>query len=289
MDDKTTHPEIDERRRRILAALTEPIKSRIISGLILALPITITISIIYWLFSTLQAFVLDPIAHLVELGIGARSGSAAPGSMRGRIVERAGGTIEVLFDPRIDSPLPFWWERYIAPLIAIGLVLILLYFLGYFFGSRLARLLDWLLLRLPGVEYIYSATRNVIQSLDIQGHSKGHQRVVLVPFPHPGMKALALVTKTLHDSDTGKMILCVYVMTSVLPPAGFTLFVPEEDVTDLDWTTRETFEVILSGGMAAPGILRYAVGGPTRIIVPGQSPVDGMETVAPGQSTAPAS
>ena len=112
MDDKTTHPEIDERRRKILAALTEPIKSRIISGLILALPITITISIIYWLFSTLQAFVLDPIAHLVELGIGAQSGSAAPGSMRGRIESGQMVTLAPV-DPaavRVDDVVLVAWK-----------------------------------------------------------------------------------------------------------------------------------------------------------------------------------
>jgi uncharacterized membrane protein len=251
VDAKPTDPQsasaaLKPRELDFLRAPADAIKTRIISGLFLALPITITISIIYWLFTTLQAFLLDPIAHLVVLLIGNRAG--------------AGGA----------PPLPYWWERYISPLIAIGLVLVLLYFLGYFARSRVARLLDWLMLRVPGVTVIYSAVRNVILSMETQRQSRMPYRMVLVPFPHPGMKALAMVTKELRDADTQKTILCVYVMTAVVPPAGFTLFVPEEEVVDVDWTTNETFQVILSGGMTAPGLIRYHTGGPTKLIVPGR-------------------
>src|SRR5215210_7909216 len=107
-------PAIDE--IGALRALYGAIKSRIFSGLLLALPFAITIWIIYWLYATLQGIVLDPIAHLINTH--AIGGQAREG-------------------------LPFWWDRIVAPLIAISLVLVALYFLGYFVRTRVAHLFDW--------------------------------------------------------------------------------------------------------------------------------------------------
>jgi uncharacterized membrane protein len=237
-------------------ALGGAVKSRIFGGLLLALPITITISIIYWLYVTLQGFVLDPIALLVDW---------------------------VAFGRGSRDNLPPWWDRIVAPLIAIALVLVALYFLGYFVRSRVAILIDWVMLRVPGVSVIFKAVRDMVHSLDTQRQGAQFKRVVLVEFPHPGMRAAAFVTKTLRDADTGRTILCVCILTGVVPPAGFTLFVPEEQVVELDWTVNEVLQVILSGGLTAPGVIRFRSGGPTKLIVPGRDDATVAEPVeAPG-------
>src|SRR5438270_6797017 len=84
--------------------LLSAIRTRVFSGLLLALPIAITIWIIYWLYSTLQGFLLDPIAHLIN-------------------------SYTIAGEARQD--LPFWWDRVVAPLVSIALVLVFLYFLGH--------------------------------------------------------------------------------------------------------------------------------------------------------------
>jgi uncharacterized membrane protein len=239
-----------------LRALYGAVKSRIFSGLLLALPFVITIWIIYWLYSTLQGIVLDPIAHLIKTYV---------------IGDRV-------------KQLPFWWNRVVAPVVAIATVLAFLYFLGYLVRSRVARVIDWLMLRVPGVTIIYKAVRGMFQSLEGTGTGRGGQfkRVVLVSFPHPGMRALAFVTKSLRDADTGRTILCVCILTGVMPPSGFTLFVPEEDVIEVDWTVNEVLQVILSGGLTSPGIIRYQTGGPTKLIVPGRAEPEAAADAAPG-------
>ena len=226
-----------------IRALGNAIRSRIFSGLVLALPIAITFWIIYQLFATLQGFVLDPIALLFD---------------------------RFVFHSQSRDGLPFWWVRIVSPLIAISAVVIFLYFLGYFVRSRMALVVDWVMLRLPIVTILYKAVRNVFRSLEDQRQATRPQRVVLVPFPHPGMRALAYVTKTLRDADTQRTILGVCVLTGVVPPAGFTLFVPEDEVVDVDWTVNEMLQAILSGGITAPGVIRYHTGGPTKLIVPGR-------------------
>lgn len=209
------------------------IRARMISGLLLALPIVITIWIVYWLYSTLQGIILNPLAYLIRataVGQGAR------------------------------PELPSWWERLVAPLVAIGMVMIFLYFLGHLVHTRLARSVDWFMLRLPLVTYVYKAVRNVFYSLADQGQGQRFKRVVLIPFPHPGSRALAFVTHSLRDTETDRKILCVCVLTGVMPPAGFTLFIPEDDVIDLDWSVNQTLQTIVSGGITAPGAVRFTRG-----------------------------
>src|SRR5262249_51499307 len=132
--------------------------------------------------------------------------------------------------------------------------------LGYFVRTRIARLLDWSMSRVPGVTIVYQSIRDIFQALDHQRQDKRPQRVVLVPFPHPGARALALVTKTLRDAETQKTILCVYVVTALMPPAGFTLFIPEEEVTEVAVTPKEAFQIILSGGLTAPPAVPFSRG-----------------------------
>ena len=67
-----------------------------------------------------------------------------------------------------DVELPYWFETYAAPVIAILLVLLLLYFLGFFVHSRSRLVVDWVLLRVPVMSGVYDGMRNVFQSLERQ-------------------------------------------------------------------------------------------------------------------------
>ena len=81
----------------------------------------------------------------------------------------------------------------------------------------------------PGRRHHLPGGANVVESLGSQFQGgAGFKRVVLVEFPHPGMRSLGLVTNSLHDATTGRTILTVCVMTGIMPPTGFTLFVPED-------------------------------------------------------------
>ena len=86
------------------------------------------------------------------------------------------------------------------------------------------------------------------------------KRAVLVEFPHPGMRSLAFVTNSLQDVSTGQTILSVFVLTGVMPPAGFTLFVAENSVTNIAWTANETLQAILSGGITTPSSIHFFKG-----------------------------
>jgi uncharacterized membrane protein len=215
------------------------VRTQLISGLIVSLPIVITFWIIYWLFMTLEGFLLNPIADVINrIQAWMRDASAFQ-----------------------DIKLPDWWYDVASPVLAIVLLLAILYGMGLFFRSWVYRTIDWMLLHVPIVATIYRAVRNVVNSLSAQLRGGADfKRVVLVPFPHPGARCLGFVTNSLQDATTGRTILTVCVLTGMMPPAGFTLFVPEESVTNIAWTANETLQAILSGGITARATIHFFEG-----------------------------
>jgi uncharacterized membrane protein len=214
-------------------------RNRLISGLVFTLPIVITFWIIYWIFLTLERFLLNPLAGVIHWIHTEMRDSAA--------IKELGP--------------PDWWYNIVSPLLALVLMIATLYFLGLLFRSWVYRTLDWFLLHVPIVATIYRAVRNVVSSLGTQLRGGADvKRVVLVPFPHPGARTLGLVTNTLHDATTGQTILTVCVLTGVMPPAGFTLFVPEESVTNIAWSMNDTLQAIVSGGMSVPPTIHFFEG-----------------------------
>jgi len=206
------------------------VRNRLIEGLLVVTPILITLWIVYWMYSTLEKYVIDPLAVLVLWK--AQRLSSAP-------------------------ELPYWFETYAAPIIALCIAVVMLYYCGVFADSWIRRSVDQFLLRVPIVSSIYDGLRNMFQSFEKPGAQSTPQRVVLVSFPHPGMRLPAIVTSSCRDVATDRALLCVYVPTTPIPTSGFFLIVPEDDVTELNWDVQQTLQAIISGGLTAPRTVTY--------------------------------
>src|SRR5262249_47285473 len=147
------------------------------------------------------------------------------------------------------SELPYWFETYVAPVIAIFIAVAILYACGTFAHSQFRRAFDQVMLRVPVVSLVYDSVRNVLQCFEKPKGQPTPRRVVLVSFPHPGMRLPAIVTATSRDIATQRTLLCVYVPTTPIPTSGFFLIVPEDDVTELNWSVQQTLQAIISGGL----------------------------------------
>ncbi len=169
----------------------------------------------------------------------------------------------------------FSWLRGVAPglaaafsapwfqsTVAIATVLAALYLLGEIAtavaGRRLLATFDYLMARIPIVQSIYGAARQLVTSF--QDKPGGQQRVVLIEFPSPEMKTIGLVTRIFNDADTGEEIAAVYVPTTPNPTSGYMELVPTSRLVMLDWTINEAMTFIMSGGAAAPSKLNYSKG-----------------------------
>jgi uncharacterized membrane protein len=83
-------------------------------------------------------------------------------------------------------------------------------------------------------------------------------RIVLIDYPHPGMKTIGLVTRVFSDSKTGEELATVYVPTAFNPTAGFMQIVPMSSLLPTSMTMDQAMTMIVSGGAMGPEELSIA-------------------------------
>lgn len=121
-------------------------------------------------------------------------------------------------------------------------------------GSNMVKLWESLLGRIPFVRTIYSASKQLTETL-FSGSGKSFRKVVLVRYPHPQMWTLAFLTGDgLAEANrkTGRDLVNIFVPTTPNPTSGFFLMVAREDMIELDLPVDAGIKLILSAGAVAP-------------------------------------
>jgi uncharacterized membrane protein len=260
----------------VLKAIARSFRTRIFGGLLLVLPIVITIATVYWAGEKLYSWIIYPGTGLLVrlLGVGAdRRPAGEPANGPAPAADALAG---------LPQDLPLWYEVAASGIVVLILFL-LLYLAGMFVGSRLRDVITWIFHRLPLISSVYKAVSGVFEAIELQQKMQEQQvqRVVLIEFPHPGAKCPAFVTNSCRDEVTGRKILCIYVPTTPLPTSGYMLLIPEEDVVEIDWDLNQTLQAVISGGMSVPLTVHYQR--TDRPAIKGGSPA---ETPSPEQKPA---
>jgi len=154
------------------------------------------------------------------------------------------------------SPLIKKWVGHSIPGLGIVVMVVLLYIVGLLarnvFGVALIRLGEGILERLPIIKNVYQASKQIVQAFSMSG-KKSFQRVVVIEYPRPGLKALAFVTGTHIEKDSGKKYISVFVPTTPNPTSGVLEFVPEEQAVDIGISVEEAIKLVVSAGVLLPG------------------------------------
>jgi len=154
-----------------------------------------------------------------------------------------------------------WFFRWGAPLlgfcVAFLLTLVMGFFVATFLGSKLYKLFEALLSRLPVVKVIYPYARQFTDfffSSD-EKKPKDFKHAVAVPFPTQGIYSIGFVTgegmRALNEA-TGKTLLCVFVPTSPAPFTGYVVYVPKDQIVPLPLSIEEAMRVLISAGVIHP-------------------------------------
>ena len=161
--------------------------------------------------------------------------------------------------PRIYNPdeyLPFTVPGF-GLIVALFLITIVGFLTANLIGRSIVHYGETLLARMPVVRNLYSALKQIFETV-FNGDAASFQKVVLVEYPRRDLWALAFVaTDTLGevqarlDEPTGKTI-SVFLPTTPNPTSGFLLFVPKEDVIELDMSVEEAAKLVISAGLVAP-------------------------------------
>jgi uncharacterized membrane protein len=138
--------------------------------------------------------------------------------------------------------------------LAMVITLVLIYLVGFaatrVFGQRLLGGFESLIARIPMAQQIYGGAKKLLEML--QGQGGAAQRVVLIAFPHPGVKTIGLVMRTFKDAADGRELAAVFVPTTPNPTGGYLEIVPLADLTPTDWSVDQAMAFVLSGGAVAP-------------------------------------
>lgn len=146
-------------------------------------------------------------------------------------------------------------EYIVAVLLAIVLVIVIGIFARGFFGKQFTALIDGLLKRIPVVNLVYPYAKQVVDFVFSEDKPIEFDAVVAVEWPREGCWQIGFVTgsglKTMTD-QVGTGHTTVFVPMSPIPMTGFTVFVPRDQVMEIDITVEEACMVILSGGVLTP-------------------------------------
>jgi uncharacterized membrane protein len=143
---------------------------------------------------------------------------------------------------------------------AIGLTgtIIIVLFVGsiarFYTGRKLLGIGESIIARIPLARTIYTASKQVIESIFLTTGFKGLKSVVMFEYPRKGVYSIGFVTGILkQDANrniSGKNLVGIFVPTTPNPTSGYYIMLPEEDITELPISTEDAFRIIISGGLA---------------------------------------
>jgi uncharacterized membrane protein len=295
-DDQTQNPQATQpvkpkKKHRIWSAIGALTRTRIVTGLLIIIPILVTWKVAEFVFNVMKS-ASEPIAWKIarELQEGQQIAPELPleGKMEREIISEAltrmiNENPDLAVDPQYqqaiidrmarkltralqnvpDAPVGLIDETYlnwIVPAAAVLLTLFLLYFVGFFgasvFGRRIIRLIDGIFEKLPLVKVIYKATKQIVMTLG-GSQQMNFRRVVLVQFPHTGMKCIGFLTAVMKDVDTGRDMASIFISTTPNPTTGYMQIVPLQDVSETNWSVEDAVKLLMSGGILSPPMVPF--------------------------------
>lgn len=146
----------------------------------------------------------------------------------------------------------------LGAIVTVGLIL----FLGFLTkGVATRRLLGaWhnILVRIPVFRGVYTAVQKLVQTF--LGQSQSSRQVVMIEYPRKGIYtvgfAMGRAWQELEKNKEAHLI-NVFVPTTPNPTSGFYLLVPPDEVSPLNMTMEEALKLITSGGLITPEDKNY--------------------------------
>ncbi len=214
------------KKRGLLAGF----RANFLTGLVVVLPIGLTIWLIWNIVGWIDGWVLPfiPSAWQPDTLLAQYLGYESPVSIRG-----VGVIIFLVFTIMVG------W-------IAKGLI-----------GRSLIGWGEGFVDRMPLVRSIYNGLKQMAETVFATGEAK-FDRACLVEYPRKGMWGVGFVSTAAKGELAEKIpvedeILTVFMATTLIPPSGFLLYVPAREVIMLERiTVEDAAKLIISAGLVYP-------------------------------------
>lgn len=209
-----THPNI---------TLFQRLRSRFITGIVIAAPIGVTFFLIQFFINFIDA--------------------------------RVKPLIPKAWNP--ETYLPF-----ALPGLGVVVAIIALIILGSIatnlIGKSLINIADRVMGRIPVVSNLYSVAKQIIDTLT-SNQSTSFKEVALVEYPKQGTWAIGFVSQDAEGEIDARLSqsvsetwVSVFVPTTPNPTSGFLMYLKRDEIIVLDMTIEEAAKLIISGGLITP-------------------------------------
>ena len=193
-----------------------------INGIVLLLPIAVTIALIRFLVAQVNNIVLNPVAKFFAL---------------------------------------MSWETrniYIAKMVIFFAVIFMVALIGWgakiLVINRIFSLGERIFLKVPVMGRIYNAAKQIFSAF--LGHGKTiFKQVVLVEYPRKGLYSIGFTTGTTKGEIkefVGGSGVNVFIPTTPNPTSGIFLVVPKDSIRFLNMSVEDGMKLHISGGSVSP-------------------------------------
>lgn len=204
------------------------LKKYFITGLVILLPLALTIAIVVFLFN----FLTEPFAGIIT----------------------AIFSHYHLFQNGIFFLSAVQVQQYISQFIALLFLFSFTVFLGFlarwFFIHYLVNIWEKLFHRIPLINTVYKTCNDVIKTI-FTSKTKSFKQVVMVRFPNPETYSIGLVTRENLPSfnNPNEKLVAVFVPTTPNPTSGFLVIYSASELIYLDMKVEDAFKYVISCGV----------------------------------------
>lgn len=120
-----------------------------------------------------------------------------------------------------------------------------------FLGRWVIQYWDNFIARIPLVRSIYSATKKIAETM-FSSKGQAFRKVLLVEYPRKGMWSIAFQSAAGYEEiekKVGETMVTVFIPTTPNPTSGFLMIVPKKDVIELEMPVDKAVKFIISLGV----------------------------------------
>lgn len=161
------------------------------------------------------------------------------------------------------------YPEFFLTIIGVAVFILLITLIGMFtrnlIGMAFFRLIERIIIKIPVVKSVFSATKQIAQVF-LQDRRSAFKRVVIFQYPRPGLFSLGFVTRDEKEDH----LVNVFLPTTPNPTSGFMLMVPRTEVQELDLPVEDAIKLIISGGAIMTTEQAALMGQQSNLIIEGK-------------------